>query len=76
MKVYWQGIRDNKEILGSFGVCILDARKSRDNLINDGFELYHKNLKIDSLTGFRIVKSNRFIDTDIDASKTIYEFKG
>lgn len=76
MRVYWQGIRDNKEILGSFGVCILDAIKNNTNLVNDGFEVYHKNLKIDGLTGFRIIKSNKFIDTDIDASKTIYEFKG
>lgn len=76
MKVYWQGVIGNKARLGSFGVCILDARKNKDNLINDGFELYHKNRKIDGLTGFRIVKSNRFIDTDINASKTIYEFKG
>ena len=75
MKVYFQGTQKNKEILGSFGVCILDSRKNIDNLISDGFELFEIKKTIDRLTGFRIIRSARFIDSDINKSKTIYNYR-
>jgi hypothetical protein len=63
-----------EEQMGSFCLMILDGRNSIETMKNDCFDRYHKQKNIEHLSGFRIIKSNRFIDSDQDKSKTIYEF--
>lgn len=71
MKAYVQFTRNGQEILGSDGVSPLDVRLSLDRMV----------LQCDSwledrkATGYRIVRSTRFVDTDDPNNKPriVYE---
>jgi hypothetical protein len=74
MKVYVQFTRNGEEILGSDGVTQLDGRASLDNMVYAcDIRLQHPMAK--GATGYRIVRSTRFVDTDDpqNKSKIVYE---
>jgi hypothetical protein len=74
MKAYVQFTRDGREILGTDGVSPLDGRASLDNMVYAcDIRLQHPMTK--GATGYRIVRSTRFVDTDDpqNKSKIVYE---
>ena len=76
MKVYAQlYIRDHRglvEALGSFSVCVIDAKLDIHNMIEIGRELAERESKVKPIAGFAIVRSNKFIDTlDLSNSNSV-----
>ena len=69
MKHYAQVTENGKERLGSFAVLILDSRNRLEVMIADAKDLQ----KREKADGVRIVRSQRFLDTDKSSSAIIWE---
>mgnify|MGYP000855241719 CR=1 FL=1 len=62
------------EALGSDGVFILDGRHNLMNMAIKAKDIMERRSKIHNYIGFRIINNDRFINSDEEKSKVIYEF--
>ena len=50
------------DLLGSDGVCHVDARLNTNSMINYGYERVSKHIRVKSIVGFDIIRANNFRD--------------
>ncbi len=78
-QLYTKNLADEvSETMGTFGVCVIDARLSLDSMIEVGRQLAIREYGAGrSIIGFAIVRSERFIDTlDRNEASKILSYEG